>query len=47
MVSLPGFLHPNFYRVQKKVESFILSDSPSAESILLKDEPSKGKPPGP
>jgi glutamate racemase len=47
MVSLPGFLHPDFYRVQKKVESFILSDSPSAESILLDDERTRGGSPVP
>jgi glutamate racemase len=47
MVSLPGFLHPDFYRVQKKVEGFILSDSPSADAILLKDELAAGEVPGP
>lgn len=39
MVSLPGFIHPDFFRMQKKVERFILSDDPSAETILLRDEP--------
>jgi glutamate racemase len=39
MVSLPGFLHPDFYRLQKKVERFILSDDPSAERILLAGGP--------
>jgi glutamate racemase len=39
MVSLPGFIHSDFFRMQKKVERFILSDDPSAETILLKDEP--------
>jgi glutamate racemase len=38
MVSLPGFLHPDVYRLQKKVERFILSDSQSADSVLLKGE---------
>lgn len=38
MVSLPGFLHPDFYRLQKKVERFILSDEPAAESIVLGSE---------
>jgi glutamate racemase len=39
MVSLPGFLHPDFYRLQRKVERFILSDDQSADNILLRDEP--------
>jgi glutamate racemase len=38
MVSLPGFLHPDFYRLQKRVERFILSDDPSPGTILLGDE---------
>jgi len=37
VVSLPGFRHRDFFRLQQKVERFILSDSPSAESILLKE----------
>jgi len=36
MVSLPGHLHPDFYRLQEKVERFILSDSGQAETIILK-----------
>lgn len=35
LVSLPGFLYPDYYRLQKKVERFILSDDPSSESVLL------------
>ncbi len=34
MVSLPGALHPDVFRLQRKVERFILSDSPSADSVL-------------
>ena len=37
MVSLPGFLHSELYRGQRKVERFILSDSESAECIILED----------
>lgn len=35
VVSLPGCLHPDLFWLQRKVERFILSDSPSADSILL------------
>jgi glutamate racemase len=47
MVSLPGVLHPDFYRIQEKVERFILSDTPSAETILLKEASAKDTPSGP
>ena len=39
MISLPGFLHQDLFRLQQKVERFILSDSLSADSILLGRDP--------
>jgi hypothetical protein len=34
---------PDFYRLQKKVERFMVSDGQSADSILFRGEPSGGE----